>query len=162
MKSEYEQIFIKMKSDPNVLKMSKFKHHVIYTTYDHCLNVTKVGIFIGEKLKLSEEQMNNLIVGAMLHDYFLYDYYDGRITKDGIPAWSHSKVALRNAEKQFELNDNQRNIIRSHMFPTTLLHPPKCKEAFIVCISDKLCAIYEILNGFLQKMFNRKFNGEWI
>lgn len=142
----YKQLFKNMQNNPNILQMTKFRHHVIYTTYDHCVNVTRLSLKIGKKLKLSEEQMQNIVVGAMLHDYFLYDYYDGRITSDGIHAWSHSKVAFRNAERQFNLNNNQRNIIRSHMFPTTLLHPPKCKEAIIVNISDKLCAIYELVS----------------
>lgn len=151
----YKQLFKNIQNDSNILQMTKFKHHVIYTTYDHCVNVTKLSLKIGKKLKLSEEQMKNIVVGAMLHDYFLYDYYDRRITSDGIHAWSHLKVALRNAEKQFNLNEHQRNIIRAHMFPTTFLHPPKCKEAIIVNISDKLCAIYELLSSLTYNKINK-------
>ena len=81
----------------------------------------------------------------MLHDFFLYDYYvTGRIRKEGIHAWSHPKVALDNATKLFKLNKNQKNIIRSHMFPTTLFHPPLCREAWVVCMADKVCAIKEL------------------
>lgn len=45
--------------------------------------------------------------------------------------------------KDFDLNDKQKNIIRSHMFPATLLHPPRSIEAVIICLSDKICAVTE-------------------
>ena len=43
----YKQLFKNIQNDPNILQMTKFKHHVIYTTYDHCVNVTQLSLKIG-------------------------------------------------------------------------------------------------------------------
>jgi len=135
-----------MLSNPDVQMLKSFKHHRRVTTYEHSVNVMKLSIRMAKRLRLSESKICNLIIGSMLHDFFLYDYHDrGRVKKDGIHAWSHPRVALDNAERYFVLNREQENIIRSHMFPVTLLHPPRCKEAFIVCIADKICATKELL-----------------
>lgn len=143
LSSSTESILKPRMLNSNILQMKTFNQHKHISTYDHCVHVTVMSLYIAEKLKLSDGNMRNIIVGGLLHDYFLYDWHDGRRRKEGIHCFSHPQVALNNAMSQFKLNAKQKNIIRSHMFPATLLHPPKCIEATIVCIADKLCAITE-------------------
>ena len=144
MISEENKIVLKtMLQNEQVLKMKQYRQHGNVSTYDHCINVTVVSLKIAEKLKLTEEQIKNIIMGAMLHDFYLYDWHDGRLRTEGIHGFSHPKVALSNAEKCFFLNKKQKNIIRSHMFPLTLFHVPLCKEAWIVSTVDTLCACAE-------------------
>ena len=132
-----------MQNDMNVSKMRSFHHHGTITVFDHCTNVVMTSLSIADKLSLGKKQKENIIIGGMLHDFFLYDWHEGRIREDGIHCWLHPKVALKNASEHFELNRQQRNIIRSHMFPATLLHPPTCREAWIVSAADKICAVKE-------------------
>ncbi len=132
-----------LQSESGIMQMKSFPHHGDITVFDHSLNVTMTSLRIAKRLSLSEEKRENIIVGAMLHDFFLYDWHEGRIRKDGIHCWLHPKVALKNADERFELNSKQKNIIRSHMFPATLLHPPTCSEAWIVSLADKICAVKE-------------------
>lgn len=141
--SNEQALLLKLRTDENISKMREFPHHGTITVYDHSLNVVLTSLKIAEKLSLDQKQKENIIVGGMLHDFFLYDWHEGRIREDGIHCWLHPKVALQNASKHFELNKNQKNIIRSHMFPATLLHPPLCKEAWIVSAADKICAVKE-------------------
>lgn len=129
--------------NPGILQMKAFCQHKNISTYDHCVHVTIVSLQIAKLLRLSNEHMKNIIIGGILHDYFLYDWHDGRRRKNGLHCFSHPKTALHNAMRDFDLNARQKNIIRSHMFPATLLHPPTCIEAAIVCIADKACAITE-------------------
>lgn len=136
----------KYASDKAILEMKKFYQHGKRSTYDHCLHVAICSAIVAEKMKLSKEQIENVILGAMLHDYFLYDWHDGRMRKEGIHCWSHPKVALKNACAEFNLNKKQKNIIRAHMFPSTIFHVPLCIEAWIVCLVDKLCATTEYMN----------------
>ena len=125
------------------MKMKSYPHHGEITVFDHSVNVVLTSLKIAEMLSFDARQKENIIVGGMLHDFFLYDWHEGRIRKDGIHCWLHPKVALINADSCFELNKQQKNIIRSHMFPATLLHPPKCREAWIVSTADKICAVKE-------------------
>ena len=89
-------------------------------------------------LKVNEKA---LIRGALLHDYFLYDWH---IKRKGhhFHGFTHPATALRNAEKEYNLGDIERNIISRHMFPLTVV-PPMCREAWLVCLADKYCAVKE-------------------
>lgn len=147
-----QQILHYYMKHPMISEMKKFNQHGNVTTYDHSVNVTKIACKMALLLNCSERELNNIITGAMLHDFYLYDWHDGRKRPEGLHAWSHPKIALRNANILFNLNDKQKNIIRSHMYPTCLLHPPKCKEAWIVTLSDKYCATKE----YMQNMFKKR------
>jgi uncharacterized protein len=93
-----------------------------------------------------------LIRGALLHDFFRYDWHDDWNLRHG---WTHPRAALENAEKQFPLNRRERSIIRKHMWPMTLLNIPTCKEAWVVCLIDKYCSLLETF-----KIFKYDFHDE--
>ena len=82
-----------------------------------------------------------LVKGALLHDYFLYDWHEKR-KGHHFHGFTHPGTALKNAEKEYELGDIERNIISRHMFPLTVV-PPMCREAWLVCLADKYCAVKE-------------------
>ncbi|MDY4045137.1 MAG: phosphohydrolase, partial [Oscillospiraceae bacterium] len=50
--------------------------------------------------------------------------------------------ALRNADRDFELNDTERDMIKKHMFPLNPT-PPRFKETAVLCLADKYCALRE-------------------
>ena len=56
--------------------------------------------------------------------------------------FTHPMTALRNADRDFDLTDTERDIIKKHMFPLTVI-PPTCREGWIVCLADKYCSLYE-------------------
>jgi len=95
---------------------------------------------IAQRLHIAVNQ-RELIRGALLHDYYLYDWHvsEGRKNWHG---YRHPGIALKNAQQDVELTMRERNIIQRHMFPLTPV-PPKYKEAWIVCLADKLCALRE-------------------
>ena len=43
-----------------------------------------------------------------------------------------------------ELTRREENIISRHMFPLNIV-PPMCKEAWLVCLADKICASKETI-----------------
>ena len=142
--------------DKRVLQMRSFIQHGNITTYTHCLRVALISYIICIKLNLNVS-MSELLVGALLHDYFLYDWHDGRQRPEGLHGFTHPKTALINAECDFNLTERERNIIYSHTFPMTITQVPKCKEAFVVCIADKICATEETVTGFknnITSLFN--------
>ena len=104
--------------------------HGSISVYTHCVNVARMSVKIAKWLPI-QVNMDALVIGALLHDYFLYDWHDG-------------EGAYKNAEMDYTLSPRVKNIIVRHMFPLTPI-PPACKEAWIVCIADKICAIEETL-----------------
>ena len=54
----------------------------------------------------------------------------------------HAGTALRNADRDFELNDTERDMIKKHMFPLNPA-PPRFKETAVLCLADKYCALRE-------------------
>lgn len=91
-------------------------------------------------LKLNKK---SLVRGALLHDFFLYDWHEPDIAHR-FHGFTHPKAALGNALRDWELNDIEKDIIVKHMFP---LIPalPRYKESILVCLIDKGCSVTEIL-----------------
>ncbi|MEE0955971.1 MAG: HD domain-containing protein [Eubacterium sp.] len=138
---------------PNVKIMGQFSQHKTSNTLAHVCHVATVSHKIEKALFLHVDE-EALLKGAMLHDYYLYDFHQHPVSayRHGT---GHAVIALTNAEKVFPLNSKERNIIYSHMWPLNLTHIPKCREAWIVTVADKICAIEEM---FLDRLPFRQGN----
>ncbi|MDO4623140.1 MAG: HD domain-containing protein [Eubacteriales bacterium] len=139
-----------MERDPRVQLLCNYSQHQGNTTYQHCKNVAMTSYRLAEKLHLRIDG-KSLAVGAMLHDYYLYNTRDMETSgyQHGI---NHPKIALENARKQsFVLNEREKNIIESHMWPLTLTALPKGREALLVSMADKYCALREMVNGVMRR-----------
>ena len=52
-------------------------------------------------------------------------------------------IASLNAQKFYNINDKEKMIIESHMWPLTFRKFPRTMEAKIICLVDKGCSIAE-------------------
>ena len=144
--TEREQLYAileKYDQNPKVQQMREFIQHGDVTTYQHCKNVVLVSCWLNHRLHLGADE-TSLAVGAFLHDFYLYDWHKAR----HITHWhgfKHPLIARINADVIFRLNDTERDIIQSHMWPLTIHLIPSTREAVIVCIADKLCSAQETL-----------------
>lgn len=119
--------------------------HGTTTVFAHCLSVAKHSLLIATVLERRfriKVDRDSLVRGALLHDYFLYDWHDPEVPGRKIHGFTHPGTAMRNAVRDFDISEREQDIIRKHMFPLTLV-PPRHRESFIVCIADKWCAICE-------------------
>jgi uncharacterized protein len=130
-----------LKSD-EVQLMSTFIQHANVSCLEHSISVAYYSYMVCQKLNLHVD-CRSIIRGALLHDFFLYDWHL-KSDRKGLHGFTHPKTALENAEEFFVLNDMEKDIIVKHMWPLTLT-PPKYKEALIVCLSDKFCSAIETL-----------------
>lgn len=129
-------------NDSNTQQMSRFMQHGNTTCLEHCVAVACWSYYIAKRLHVYC-CFESLIKGAVLHDYFLYNWHIYKKSKPrGIHGFTHPKVALSNAKQSFELNKIECDIIEKHMWPVTI-RIPKFKEAWIVVIADKICAFLE-------------------
>lgn len=128
------------------LKMNRFLQHGNTTCLTHSIAVAYFSYRLAKFLKLKVHE-KELIRGALLHDYFLYDWHSKyNPTKDlGLHGRIHPTIALFNARRDYDVNRIEADIIAKHMFPLTF-SPPKYKESVIVCIVDKVCSIYEVFS----------------
>lgn len=125
----------------------KTRHHIQHGTmpvYRHCLDVARQSIQINKALGLGCSE-RDLIRGALLHDYFLYDWHDkNRENYQKLHGFYHPGIALKNARKEYHLTRREEDIIKKHMWPLTVV-PPLCRETWVVTAADKYCSLLETL-----------------
>ena len=126
-----------------VHEMKKYIQHGKTTTFTHCVVVAYYSYLITSRLPMDLDS-KSITRGALLHDFYLYDWHIPDVTHK-LHGFVHPKFALTNARKYFTLNSIEEDIIEKHMWPLTILHFPKYKEALIVCIVDKFCSLAETL-----------------
>ncbi len=129
-----------------VQSMNQYIQHGDITCLDHCKNVSLKSYKVCKLLNLDYKSAAR---GALLHDFFLYDWHIPG-SHVGLHGFRHSKISLKNAEKYFELNNKEKDIISSHMWPLTL-RPPRFKESFVVSLVDKFCSSKEIVSHMFNK-----------
>jgi uncharacterized protein len=127
----------------DVQMMSTFIQHANVSCLEHSISVAYYSYLVCQKFNLHVDY-RSIIRGALLHDFFLYDWHL-KSDRKGLHGFTHPKTALENAEEHFSLNDMEKDIIVKHMWPLTIT-PPKYKEALIVCLSDKFCSTIETLH----------------
>lgn len=86
----------------------------------------------------------SLIIGAFLHDFYLYDWHI-RKRKGRLHGVCHTALAAKNARETFGVSDKIYYIIRTHMYPLTPMWMPRSKEGWLVCLADKYCATHETM-----------------
>lgn len=144
----YENILKKYADD--ILKSRNFvstREHIQHgnmSVNEHCINVAKTSLFIRSKLRI-RCNTRDLVRGALLHDYFLYDWHTSdEAAPHKLHGFFHPEKSLKNARKEYRLTARQEDIIKKHMWPLTVI-PPMCREAWIVTAADKYCSLLETL-----------------
>ncbi len=126
--------------------LKNYIQHGNVTVYEHCLHVALCAIKLGRGLGVKCKE-RELVRGALLHDYFLYDWHNADAPENTHPklhGFYHPGIALRNATRDFTLTEREKDIIRKHMWPLTV-NPPRCREAWVVCLADKYSSTLETL-----------------
>ncbi len=125
--------------------MNHYIQHGTTTTLVHCLHVSYYSYKKCKKLKLNYREAAR---GGLLHDMFLYDWHDKEVrvkewlTFYKLHGFTHPETALQNAARDFDLTQREKDIIKKHMWPLTII-PPSYKEAWIVTMADKYCSLLE-------------------
>ena len=136
----------------NFKSTNSFIQHGSVSVHSHSIRVAECSLKLEkflEKLGIHCHE-RDLVRGALLHDYFLYDWHDK------LHGFHHPHVALENASREYQLTPRERDIIRKHMWPLTLFHIPRCREAWVVTTADKYCSLKETLLERKGRNKNRK------
>lgn len=146
---EFENIIKDLIDSSTVQEMKKYMQHCDTSCFDHCRNVAYYSFILCKKLNLDYSSATR---GAMLHDLFLYNWRKSQrsVKLEGLHAFVHPKIALKNSLKFFDLNDIEKDVILKHMWPLTIKFP-RYIESFIITFVDKFCAIEETIDYIRKK-----------
>ncbi|MDU1955388.1 MAG: HD domain-containing protein [Peptoniphilus lacydonensis] len=144
-----KEIIEELNKNTRFLKTKNYIQHGNTTVYSHVISVAKKSIEIAEKYNLNVD-MDSLIRGALLHDYFLYDWHDKK-HKKSFHGFTHPKKAYKNARSELDLNNVEKDIIIKHMFPLTVV-PPKYLESWIITYADKWVSTVETVSHRFAKV----------
>jgi len=132
--------------------MDNYQQHCSVSCLEHSVLVAYISFWFCKKFKIKVD-FRSLIRGAMLHDFTLYNWRE-RPENAFAHLRMHPTNAYNNSIKYFEINEKEKDIILSHMWPLTF-KMPKYKESFIVNFADNICAVFEVC-GMYAKIFERR------
>lgn len=152
LKEHLEEIYQSFLHDEKILKMKDIPMHRGSNAYDHSFKVAKRAIRRG--LRYKQVNLEAILIGAILHDYYLYDWRSDRSLLKG-HGKNHPSIALKNAKEDFNIDKEVERIIKTHMWPLTLKDFPNSNEARIVSICDKAVTTIEAMSTKKHKKTNQ-------
>ena len=135
-----------------LLESHRYMQHGDTSVFRHSVSVAYFSYYLALKMNAPVD-IHSLVRGALLHDYFLYDWHNPD-NGHRLHGFSHPYTSLKNAKRDYSITKREADIIVKHMFPLTIV-PPQTKEAWIVCLADKICAGEETIKG-IRKRKRRK------
>lgn len=141
-KQRLEDIYQSFLHDERLLRMKEIPMHRGSNCYIHSFKVAKLAI--KRALRHKKGNLYTILLGSVLHDYYLYDW---RVDRDKMKHHlsEHPYIAAQNAERDFGIHAPVKEVIQSHMWPVNIRDFPKTKEARIISHADKTIYLKEIV-----------------
>ena len=143
---EYKRVVKDIIRNNEFKKLYNIEHHGI-SRFEHLVKVSYYAYLVSKKINWDYKSVTR---GALLHDFYLDG--DERSEKEKfLDTFTHPKRALSTSLAIFDINDKEKNIIVSHMFP---MYPvmPKCKESILVNVVDKVIGGTEMIREYRYKL----------
>lgn len=142
---KYKHIIKDIIRNTEYKKIYNIEHHGI-SRMEHSIKVSYYSYLIARKLKFDYVSVAR---GGLLHDFYL-DGDERKASRKFLDTFTHPKKALNTSCKIFEINEIEKNIIVSHMFPI-YLSLPRYKESILVNFVDKVIGSYELFLEYKSK-----------
>ncbi len=147
---EYRACLEGLLEHEQVQRLEQYTQHHSTSRLQHSINVSYYSFLICYRMGWDYRSAAR---AGLLHDLFFYDWRVKKFIRSNHAAW-HPRIALLNAQKITELNKVERDAIRKHMWPCTLV-PPRYIESYVVTLVDKLCAVCECASGGYERTAGR-------
>ena len=152
---EYKKIVKDIFRNVEFKKLYNIEHHGI-SRMEHSIKISYYSYWIAKKLGMDYISVAR---GGLLHDFYL-DGDERNSKRKFLDTFIHPRKALNTVINNFNVNEIEKDIIISHMFPI-YVKIPKYKESILVNLVDKVIGGKELLRGFSCK-FQYKFNYSYI
>ena len=149
-KERLETIYQTFLHDEKILKMKEISMHRGSNCYEHSFKVARKAIRHALRYHKKEINLEIVLIGSILHDYYLYDWRQDRSKLKG-HGKNHPVIAAKNAKEDFNIPDKSAEIILSHMWPINIRRYPHSKEAKILSYADKRIAMKEAFSSRRRK-----------
>ena len=136
---EYIDIVRDIINNEEFLKLKFYRHHD-NTRLDHCLKVSYNAYKLAKKFNLDYKAAAR---AGLLHDFFYGDLRYINVIERKYMLNAHPYFAYYNASKIFKLNEKEKDMILSHMFPISY-EVPRYKESILLDLVDDLEALKEV------------------
>ena len=136
---EYVDIVSDIINNEEFLKLKFYRHHD-NTRLDHCLKVSYNAYKFAQKFNLDYKAAAR---AGLLHDFFYGDLRYINVIERKYMLNAHPYFAYYNASKIFKLNEKEKDMILSHMFPISY-EVPRYKESILLDLVDDLEALKEV------------------
>lgn len=151
--AEYMDCVRDILEHPVFRSMDAYIQHGTTTCREHCIQVS----YLAYKLcRRFGGNWRSAARAGLLHDLFLYDWHThARDTGKHFHGFTHPRTALDNADRYFDLSEEDRMVILRHMWPLTPI-PPVSRAGYAVTFADKFCSSRETaerLAGWLLMVF---------
>lgn len=123
-----------------VQQLSAFYQHCKTTRLQHCVNVAYYTFLLARRLNLDVRSATR---GALLHDFYLYDWKNDEQPIEGRHCEVHPQIALQMARQFTPVDEVMEDCILRHMWPMSP-ERPQTAEGWIVQGVDKFCAMMEM------------------
>ncbi len=133
---EFQNLISEFVFNEKYNEIKKYVHHGKVSCYDHSITVAYLCYCYAKKYPNKNYDIVSLVRGAMLHDFYLYDWHS-KNHGHRPHGFTHPNSAYKNAIKYFSVNKIEKDIILKHMFPLTLFKIPFYKETRLVSKMDK-------------------------
>lgn len=155
---DFDELVRDIISTDEFIGMKNYRHHVKSNVYDHALKVARL-CYRHCKHYGTDVDMREVVRGALLHDFYLYDRHDRHLSHRH-HGTRHPRRALDNARRVYrDLTETECDIILHHMFPLTW-PAPRTREGRLVCFYDKVAAIGDYCGRNRWREQTKKENGQ--
>ena len=151
-KQELEEIYQKFYHDERIQRMKVIPMHRGSNCFEHSFKVAKIAI--KRAMRHKKVVLEVVLLAAILHDYYLYDWRKDRALLKKHNK-NHPQLAAENAAKDFGVDAIIQKAIKSHMWPINFKDFPNSKEARIVAVADKIVATNEAMTSIAYKNKHR-------
>lgn len=158
-KKELEEIYQRFLHDEKVMRMQEIQMHRGSSCYIHSFRVAKLCVKKAARYnRYTFEDLKNVLVASILHDYYLYDWRKHHELKKK-HGRRHPLIACANAVRDFNIPIEVQEIIKTHMWPLTPKLYPKTKEAKLVNRMDNHIATRE---GLTFRAFKKRRHEKYL
>ncbi len=132
---------------PSIQKLENYDQHMGTSRLSHSISVSYKSYRLARLLGWDAKAVAR---AGLMHDMFYYNFREAGFTARE-HCRIHPQIALNNARRNFAVSNLESDIIRAHMWLATNTRP-RYKEAYLVTMVDKYCAVEEFFKGLFVKL----------